>query len=130
MKLSDTRAFDDTKCVISKMDLKCRWCVKSVDSCLLNVYHKNISDHRRDARSHWCLKNLPIQRLHKLRSFDNRSKLRILVSLIGTDMNKLTTSNDTLHSPGLTLLLGRAFCQNVFRKGSILEKGKRKSNPS
>ena len=34
MKLFDTKAFDDTKCVINKTDLKCRWCEKSVDSCL------------------------------------------------------------------------------------------------
>ena len=61
MKFYDTRAFDDAKCVINKMDPKYRWCMKSVDSCLLNVCHKNISDHRRDARSHWGPKNLPIQ---------------------------------------------------------------------
>ena len=61
MKLSDARAFDDTKRVINKTDPKCRLCVKSVDSCLLNVCHKNISDHRRNARSHWGPKNLPIQ---------------------------------------------------------------------
>ena len=60
MKLSDTRAFDNTKCVINKTDPKCRWCVKSVDSCLLNVCLKNISDYRRDARSHWGPQNLPI----------------------------------------------------------------------
>ena len=128
IKLSDTRAFDDTKCVNNKTDPKCRWCVKSVDSCLLNECHKNISDHRRDARAHWgpktcqykvflnkntvklkhnskqsmisCTVNLI--RLHKLRSFDNRSKIRILTSLIGSDMNKLTTSNDTIHSSGLS----------------------------
>ena len=61
MKLSDARAFDDTKCVINKTDPKCTWCVKSVDNCLLNICHKNISDHRRDARSDWGPKNLPIQ---------------------------------------------------------------------
>ena len=61
MKLPDTRAFDDTKCVINKTDPKCRWCMKSVDSCLLNVCHYNISYQRRDARSHWGPKNLPIQ---------------------------------------------------------------------
>ena len=63
MKLSDTRAFDDAKCVINKTDPECRWCVKSVDSCPLNVCHKNISDRTKDARSHWGLKNLPIQRV-------------------------------------------------------------------
>ena len=61
MKLSNARVFDDTECVINKTDPKCRWCVKSVDSCLLNVCHKNISNHKRDARSHWGPKNLPIQ---------------------------------------------------------------------
>ena len=34
-----------------------------------------------------CTVNLV--RLHKLRSFDNRSRIRILMSLVGTDMNKL-----------------------------------------
>ena len=43
-----------------------------------------------------CTVNLV--RLHKLRSFDNRSKIRILTSLIGTDVNKLTTSSDTIQS--------------------------------
>ena len=53
MKLSDTKAFDDTKCVINKTDSKCGRCVKSVDICLLKVCHKNTCDHRRNSRSHW-----------------------------------------------------------------------------
>ena len=49
MKLSDTN-LSDTKCVTNKTDPKCRWCVKSVNSCLLDVCHKNVSDHRRDEK--------------------------------------------------------------------------------
>ena len=67
MKLFDTRAFDDKKCVMNKTDPKCRWCVKSIDSCqcLLNVCHIKISDHWRNVRSHWGPKNLPIQSVAK-----------------------------------------------------------------
>ena len=42
--------------------------------------------------------------LHKLRFFDIGSKLRILTSITGTDVNKLTTSNDTLHLSGLSFM--------------------------
>ena len=40
IKLSDTRAFDNTKCAINKTDPKGRWCVKSVDAVFSNYAMK------------------------------------------------------------------------------------------
>ena len=110
MKLYDTKAFDDTKCVRKDTlkshgkDARFRWGPKNlpIQSVLKRKYCKIKTQFKKQSMIS-CTVNLV--RLHKLRSFDNRSKIRILTSIISTDVNKLTTSNDTIYSSGLSSTL-------------------------
>ena len=73
-------------------------------TCRYKVFlNENIVKLKHNSKQSMISCRVNLVRLHKLQSFDNRLKIRILItSLIGTDVNKLATSNDTMHSSGLS----------------------------
>ena len=71
--------------------------IGALKTCRYKMFlNENTVKLKHNSKQNMISSTVNLVRLHKLRSFDNRSKIRILTSLIGTDVNKLTTSNDAI----------------------------------
>ena len=63
MKCGDMFFVEDAQCVVYISQPRRRWCVKSSNGNVLDMFHVNVSDDMGDARTHGSTKSLLVKRV-------------------------------------------------------------------